>query len=155
MAAEEPRVVGVSPSWTPGQQLDHIWRSVAPLTQVLRLPEPLLRLFFGRANRPSRPYAEVVARYQTRLAGGGRASGRYLPAATATATAKAQKQATAAALRKAVRQLTQRAGTYSEPELDACVLPHPLLGKLTLREMLCFTLYHVEHHHKQVAPDLA
>ena len=152
MAAEKPRVVGVSSSWTPGQQLDHIRRSVAPLAQVLRLPKPLLRLLFGRANRPSRPYAEVVARYQTRLAGGGRASGRYLPAAAATA--KAQKQATAAARREAVRQLTQRAGTYSEPELDAYVLPHPLLGKLTLREMLCFTLYHVEHHHKQVAPDL-
>jgi hypothetical protein len=25
-------------------------------------------------------------------------------------------------------------------------LPHPLLGKLTVREMLFFTLYHQRHH---------
>lgn len=24
--------------------------------------------------------------------------------------------------------------------------PHPLLGKLTLREMMFFTIYHVQHH---------
>jgi hypothetical protein len=38
--------------------------------------------------------------------------------------------------------------------LDLLILPHPLLGKLTLREMLYFTLYHVEHHEKQVLENL-
>jgi len=33
-----------------------------------------------------------------------------------------------------------------EDDLDRVMLPHPLLGKLTLREMLFFTIYHVEHH---------
>ena len=38
----------------------------------------------------------------------------------------------------------------SEEDLDYYVLPHPLLGKLTLREMLYFTIYHVKHHEKQI-----
>jgi hypothetical protein len=33
-------------------------------------------------------------------------------------------------------------------------LPHPLLGKLTLREMIYFTIYHVQHHHKLVQNQL-
>ena len=34
----------------------------------------------------------------------------------------------------------------SENELDKYILPHPLLGKLTLREMMFFTIYHTQHH---------
>jgi hypothetical protein len=30
-------------------------------------------------------------------------------------------------------------------------MPHPLLGKLTVREMLLFTLYHNLHHVQNVA----
>jgi len=39
---------------------------------------------------------------------------------------------------------------YSEQDLDELILPHPLLGKLTLREMMYFTMYHVLHHHKSI-----
>ena len=38
----------------------------------------------------------------------------------------------------------------SEEDLDYYLLPHPILGKLTLREMLYFTIYHVKHHEKQI-----
>ena len=37
-------------------------------------------------------------------------------------------------------------GKWSEEKLDALQLPHPLLGNLTVREMLLFTLYHQRHH---------
>jgi hypothetical protein len=36
---------------------------------------------------------------------------------------------------------------FSEAQLDEYVLPHPILGKLTIREMLYFTIYHATHHH--------
>ena len=40
-------------------------------------------------------------------------------------------------------------------DLDAVLLPHPLLGKLTVREMLFFTVYHVQHHRALVERDHA
>ena len=43
---------------------------------------------------------------------------------------------------------TERLGNWSEKDLDKYKLPHPLLGKLTVREMLFFTIYHNEHHLK-------
>ena len=39
-----------------------------------------------------------------------------------------------------------RIDSFSEKDLDNYILPHPLLGKLTIREMLFFTIYHVQHH---------
>jgi hypothetical protein len=43
---------------------------------------------------------------------------------------------------------------WTEMDLDRCRLPHPLLGKITVREMLFFTLYHYEHHWAIVAERL-
>ena len=39
---------------------------------------------------------------------------------------------------------------WSEDDLDLYVIPHPLMGKLTFREILYFTIYHVKHHKKQM-----
>lgn len=55
-----------------------------------------------------------------------------------------------------VRHLLKSAGrARSEADLEACRLPHPLLGKLTVREMLLFTLDHEVHHVANVARRLA
>jgi hypothetical protein len=37
---------------------------------------------------------------------------------------------------------------WSEKNLDNTAVPHPLIGKLTLRKMLYFTIYHMKHHLK-------
>ena len=42
--------------------------------------------------------------------------------------------------------MARQTSQISEHKLDRCILPHPLLGKLTLREMIYFTIYHMEHH---------
>jgi molybdopterin synthase catalytic subunit len=47
-----------------------------------------------------------------------------------------------------VKKLNKVAQKCSEKDLDYYVIPHPLIGKLTLREMLFFCIYHVQHHHK-------
>jgi hypothetical protein len=53
-------------------------------------------------------------------------------------------------LNKAITDLCEKAANYSESDLDTYILPHPLLGKLTLREMLYFTTYHVQHHQELI-----
>jgi len=34
----------------------------------------------------------------------------------------------------------------SDKNLDTLVLPHPLMGKMPVREIIMWTAYHVEHH---------
>jgi hypothetical protein len=40
---------------------------------------------------------------------------------------------------------------WPESALDGQLLPHPLLGPLTVREMRAFTVYHTAHHLQRVA----
>ncbi|MGB1018607.1 MAG: hypothetical protein ACPGVH_06035 [Chitinophagales bacterium] len=42
----------------------------------------------------------------------------------------------------------------SEKELDNFRVPHPLIGKLSIREMLYFSDYHVLHHKKSIESKL-
>ncbi len=130
--------------WTAGQQLDHIYLAVKPLTLTLSLPKFIPRFIFGKANRPGKNYEDLVKKYLSKLENGGRATGRFIPKAIAFY----QKETIIKALNKSTNILCSKIEKFTEEELDALILPHPLLGKLTIREMLYFTIYHVGHHHE-------
>jgi DinB superfamily len=134
--------------WSAAQQLDHIVKSVSPVKLALSLPAFLLKLVFGKANRKSRSYDELVARYHEKLKSGGRASGRFLPPPKIDSV-----EILFTKLNEVIRSLVTKIDSFSEEQLDLLILPHPLLGKLTLREMLYFTIYHVQHHQKQLNPN--
>ena len=134
--------------WSAGQQLDHIVRAVKPVSLAFGLPKWVPRLLFGRANRPSRSYDALVEKYKSKLAAGAKASSMFVPP-PAQWEDKAAQMAT---LEKTVANLTKRLQRFSETELDNLLLPHPILGKLTLREMLYFTIYHVQHHKIALPP---
>lgn len=118
--------------WTPGQQLEHIRKSVSPVVLAFRLPRFLIKYQFGVTNRPSRSYDALVAPKQ------------FQPPAVPYSS----KQKHMKAYENVVKKLIKVAQKCSEKDLDYYVIPHPLIGKLTLREMLFFCIYHVQHHHK-------
>jgi hypothetical protein len=136
--------------WSAGQQLDHLVRSVSPVLLACKLPGFLLTLLFGKPNRPGRTYDELVAKYKAKLLQGGRASGRFIP----KVITPLQKQERIESLTLLVAQLAEKVSHMPEEKLDGLLLPHPLLGKLTLREMMYFTGYHVVHHLEQVERNL-
>jgi hypothetical protein len=121
------------------------------LNLVLGLPKWLVKLVFKKANRPSKSYDKLIEKYLDRLGKGGRASGRFIPGRVEPV----RKTVIGNRIEETVLRLSQSLQKYSEEELDELVLPHPLLGKLTLREMLYFTIYHVEHHHNTTMQNLA
>jgi hypothetical protein len=65
--------------WTAGQQLDHLYRSAKPLVLAFSLPPFFVKLLFGKANRPSKTYEEIVQKYEGTLANGAKASGSFVP----------------------------------------------------------------------------
>lgn len=135
--------------WSAGQHLEHLLRSTRPVYMALGLPGFLLRLLFGKPNRQPRTYDELVAKYQAKLAAGGAASGRFVPPPVHFV----KKETKLHQFSQLQQKLQARVLHLSDTKLDKYLLPHPLLGKLTLREMLYFTIYHTEHHltilHKQ------
>lgn len=143
---EREFTLSVNNKWTAGQHFEHIYLSVSPLTKALNLPVFFLKLMFGKANRPSKDYDALVKKYLGKLGIGGAASGRFIPKQVAFD----EKEVLRRKLLRTVEQLCKTVAGYTEAKLDNYILPHPLMGKLTLREMLYFTIYHVEHHKKLV-----
>lgn len=133
--------------WNALQQVDHLIKSVAPVNTAFRLPAFILSWRFGVANRPSRSYDALVDRYHIKLQAGGRASAAFVPPPDIDVS---EKERLLSQLDKLTSRLAHRVGKYKEFALDKYILPHPLLGMITLREMIYFTAYHASHHGKTI-----
>ena len=91
-------------------------------------------------------FLELRDDYHQRLAAGGKA-GRYAPSPLQPEPdAEAARTRILAQHAEAVAALTRACARWPDAKLDRCQLPHPLLGPLTVREMLFFTVYHNQHH---------
>lgn len=133
--------------WSAYNNLDHLNKSVAPLATALSLPKIVPSVLFGKAKKPSRHFEEIRETYQGVLKDGGKAGGRFLPDETETPKdAENEKQKLLKKWKKTSDKLVSVLNKWNEKDLDIYTLPHPLLGKLTVREMLFFTLYHNTHH---------
>jgi DinB superfamily len=136
--------------WSPAQNVVHLTRSVRPVAKALGLPKLVLALMFGRAKQGSGTYVALGDRYQALLtagAGAGSFTPRAVPPPVNPREARAE---LVAGFADAVEQLARRVDAWNEPALDRYRLPHPLLGKLTVREMLFFTVLHIAHHASKV-----
>lgn len=136
--------------WSPAENLVHLIKSCSPVVMALNLPKTILRVRFGWANQESRSLAQVRHTYvHVALAGGGQASGSFLPQVADAPSPQHKARLLAKWLEKGAAfqpALTK----WSDKALDNYLLPHPLLGKMTVREILFFTLYHNLHHVKDV-----
>ncbi|GGK25937.1 hypothetical protein GCM10008955_19610 [Deinococcus malanensis] len=128
---------GTDQRWSPAHHLDHLERSNAPVAAGLGLRE---RLPLAPREQPKRSFEQVQAAYRARLAGGARASGRFLPEPTNDMGTQLQRY------RGTLEALHGQVQGWPDHELDARSMPHPVLDMLTVREMLYFTIEHNLHH---------
>lgn len=132
----------VDNKWSVAENLQHLILSVTPLNKVFTLPRFALR-YFGKMNRTARNYDDVVARYHTKLAQGGVASAAFVP----VLKTGNNKTKLISDFKKVNDKFVKKVNDWNENDLDNYLLPHPLLGKISIREMLYFTIYHTQHHH--------
>ncbi len=130
--------------WSPGENAIHLVKSVKAVAKGMRLPKLLLRVVFGTAGS-SRTYGEVRELYLAALAEGAVATGRFVPPPAAGAGEESRPRALAG-WQRAGDDLVKAMGKWNEAALDLYRLPHPILGKISVREMLFFTHYHDRHH---------
>ncbi|MEM7331648.1 MAG: DinB family protein [Chloroflexota bacterium] len=136
--------------WTPADNLDHLIRSCSPVILGLGLPKLALRMRFGLAKHQSRTLAVVRHEYtNVALAQGGKAGGPYLPD-IGEETAETKRNLLSKWQYKS-EQFVQKVGEWSESDLDKYAVDHPLLGQMTIREIIFFTLYHNMHHVNDVS----
>lgn len=136
---------GPEGKWTSGQHIVHLIQGAKPLNKALGMPKFILWYKFGKANRGPRTYDEVVAKYHTKL----RAAGEVISPFSKNMpdTPPDGKQAIISKLSKERDILTKKINKISEKDLDKYLIPHPLMGRMLIREMLMWNAYHIEHHH--------
>ena len=130
--------------WSVAQNVTHLITSANMTRLVYMLPKFIVNMYSGKPNRPSRSYDELVAKYKLKLEKGGRASGRFI---AKPVLQKEGKEKVLLAFDIAMTKLVKAIQTkWDDAQLDQYLAPHPLLGKITLRELCYFTIYHTEHH---------
>ena len=130
--------------WSPAQQVKHLIIAADNTKLAFALPKFIVRWYAGKPNRPSRSYDELVAKYKLKLLEGGRASGRFVPKPISAGYGK---QRMLDRFKRSMDQLAHAIKSkWKELQLDQYIAPHPLLGKITLRELGYFTIHHTYHH---------
>ena len=136
--------------WTTGQHLAHLVTTIEPLNQALSLPRMVLRMRFGTTKRDGWSYDQVIENYQAALEKGG-ASGKYAP----DAIQLDEKQELLNQYQAEKNKLIATIPKWSDVDLDKFVVPHPLIGNMSLREILFFTIYHIQRHLDNLQKDYA
>ena len=136
--------------WSPAGHVRHLNKSVRAVANGVKQSRVAL-LVFGRSSSGSRPYEEVVGIYHEALEAGGQA-GPYGPSdRKPDLTPEAWRLQIMEHWEDSCSRLGKAVLGWSESQLDVYRLPHPLIGKLTLRELLWWNLYHNLHHVRRIA----
>jgi hypothetical protein len=130
--------------WSIAQNLAHLIISTKKTVAAYALPKFLVRLIGGKPNRNSRTYEELVAKYSAKLAAGGKAEGRFVPASIHPSRTKLHLMDKW--LKITDEYLNAIRKNWTTEQFDHYIVKHPLLGKITLRELCYFTIYHTRHH---------
>ncbi|MFN8286652.1 MAG: DinB family protein [Chitinophagales bacterium] len=132
--------------WTAGENMAHLGVSAKMTTMAYTLPKFVPALLYGKTKDGSRTYQQVVDFYLGKLNDGAKANGVYVPAKT-----DYNKQRVIESLTKYRDKMVNAVDKgWNEEQLDTYRIAHPVLGKLTARELLYFTIYHNGHHAKTI-----
>lgn len=132
--------------WSTSQHIQHLVDSLQLLNNALSYPRFILKYKFGTCNRALRDYETVAKIYQQKLIENidkAKVFNQKLKKPTLQ-----ERDRLLTRLQIQQKKLQYKTVHISEKNLDTLVLPHPLMGKMTVREIIMWTAYHTEHHTK-------
>jgi hypothetical protein len=129
--------------WSAAQQVKHLITATNAARLAFTLPRFIVRWVAGKPNRQSRTYDELLAKYNLKLQQGGRAGGRFVPKPVSPEYGK---EKLLNGFTNSMFKFARALNKWEDTGLDQYIAPHPLLGKITLRELCYFTIFHTHHH---------
>lgn len=144
---EQPREnweKGPEEKWTTGQQIQHLVDSLQLLNNALSYPRFFLKYKFGLCNREPRGYETVAKNYQQKLKDN-QDRARLFNQKLKKPLQK-NRERLLNRLQIQSKKLQFKIRKISDINLDTLVIPHPLMGKMTIREIIMWTAHHTEHH---------
>ena len=143
--------ININHKWSAGQDLVHLIKVLKIVNIGFTLPKPLLQLMYGVNKNEARSFELLQTLYKNALEGGAKSPAIYIPRPVLFESKNhlIQKHQI---LNEAFIDKMNR---HSDHTLDRYRLPHPILGKVTLRELASFTAFHTTHHLEVLRSKLA
>ncbi|WP_341221234.1 DinB family protein [Polaribacter atrinae] len=135
---------GPEGKWTVGQQILHLVNSLQMLNNALSYPRFFLKYKFGLCNREPRDYKTIVNKYQQKLVDHKDKAKKYNQKLKKPLQKDRERLLTKLQIQS--KKLQYKIKKISDINLDSLVIPHPLMGKMTIREIIMWTAHHTEHH---------
>ena len=135
---------GPEGKWTLGQHTVHLVDSLKKLNTALSIPKFILKYKFGVTNRELRPYDEISKRYQEKLSKNLDKAREFNRSVKTPSKKKFQQLLTTLQVQN--KKLQYKTQHWKDKDLDNLILPHPLMGKMPVREIIMWTAYHTDHH---------
>ena len=129
--------------WSTAQHIKHLILSMRPVNLAMRVPKFVLKYKFGLCNRPERSFEQLVEKYETAL---DTTKAVAPPSYSPDSIPASEKDGLIAELRQQTDKMIANVENWSEEALSKYILPHPLIGKLSFREMVAWSIVHMDHH---------
>ena len=143
---EAPLFFYKSEQWSVAENLEHLSLSLHRSWLGLFAPKFLLKWKFGRPTHASLTYEELIEVYYKKLDEGFEINKRYEPVIKQEKDAKEKLITRFEQIAK--KYLDQIRYYWEDENIDNYQLPHPVLGMITIRELMYFNLFHNTHHYK-------
>ena len=130
--------------WSAGQDLVHLIKVLKIVNIGFTLPKPLLHLMYGVNKNETRSFELLKTLYKNALEGGAKSPTIYIPKPVLFESKNHLIQKHQLLNEAFIDKLNH----HSDHALDRYRLPHPILGKVTLGELACFTSFHTIHHYE-------
>ena len=133
----------VAGKWTIAGHLYHLIKSTKGVSQGMIMPKEGLATMFGKNNRDERSFEDTYKKYKsTVIKNNSKTTNSY----EAEAGRIFERSALIKRFEDELNDFIQAMERWDEDEMSIYVLPHPAMGKCTIREFVYFTIFHTNHH---------
>lgn len=133
--------LAVGSKWSIAQQFKHLILSTFPVAAALKAPYERLAAL-GKPTDSSLDYEGLKSNYYAILANGAKAIDPFIP----ETIGQEDLENMLSNWINIGQKFKDRLAKWPEEDLDKYVIPHPILGALSVRQMLFFTILHNKHH---------
>ena len=138
--------ISVKGKWSVSQNVEHINIALIRLGNYLALPKLSIESNFGLSERTSTNYVKIFKVFRNTFENGIKTTDDFVPKINLeTSIIELVDQG-----KNSLDVFISNLRNWTEEELDLYNCPHPVLGKITVREILYFTIYHVQHHNETI-----
>ena len=134
--------------WSPLENIKHLNSAITVVAIFTRKELSFLLLLFGKGNSQN-TIPEVVKNYNDKL-NSGSGAGVFTPLFSSNHIEPGRKEVELKTLQSSINTLIDVIRQWTDEEMDKTNILHPIMGIITVREMLYFNYYHLYHHSAKV-----